>query len=1619
MDKSNFSKFIVRIPMSCNIKCVDHCLFTLADIAKLKILRTQWWDIQNKLLIELTKAAEKSTSLLPQEKLKWKISTTDLEVRSAILEANDPHLTRNSLCYIRDIPELFTLKRVPNDNKLIGRFIDIDQSTMGINVEAQKLLATLREGVKHCGIPIRKYVVPWTPHGIEEKGCKDYLTELGEAVEGDLIKGIDRALETLPAIDHTLEEISQHLRLCFTRAESFFGREELWQEGLRYFLEETRAEYPLIIFGKSGYVKTSLMSKIAVEIQRALSSLHKTPLLLVRFCGTSGQSMNSRGIMESICEHISRACKASYDKSDQYVDLINKFHHALQQGTYDKPLLVFIDSLDQLTDEDLGRSNIKWIPEMLPPHCFLVMSTLPDVGGSFQYLNDHTPIPDTNYLEVLQMSKLDAEVITKQWLSHTNRTLQPEQLDYLIKLSTTKQPDVYCSRTTHILSPLKLMLLLDITVQWKSYETIEQLSSRMQAYFEKGKNFEERKHAVSKQKLKCMSQDEINDYQENGCAHKADCTSMDSLIAGFFDTLEARHGKELVSYFCGLLSVCKQGLSESHLSDMLSCASPVMETVLQYHNPPIRRLPPVIMARLRHDISSYVVERGLYDGTVLAWFHRQFVENAKRLYLPQSENITDSDSLLEIKIKYATLIAKYFSNVLHSEYPGRALERQPFYWNGSQYGTSTFNHTVLVELPYALHCLTSIEKWVSITCNLHFIALCLAAGLGRETIKNFNIRITEPRGFFMRKHGCRNWEWKSNLLKGVEEGEYLPTIYGYSNFLSSNLADLQQYPFLILQYALNLPDHHVVYKDAQSQKLSDILPWATKEISSMCRYEHFTKVQSDSPCIHTLTDDSMGEITSIQVNKGAKVLVSGNSEGKVILWGVKNGQALYTLNLESTVSQIAICNDWHVSFSLVISTVQGVVHVFWVKEVESGLQVNKGLVWQAHLISGEKYGNEFRQVPMAISKEHTCMITSGSRNLQENDIVRELAVWDMGVLDSMDRGIYPKKVEKLLVVEGGNFIREEGFYENFSLIEMFPSGEHVCIAVERMGHSGNRDSLIVICRIRPCDKIFVSEKLADYPTYLSIIPKIRPDDNGWQLAITFNGQSMFQVIEFYRLEDLNGKILFQSQKYETKSLNQVLFLDYNCVIFNHGAGLIILNLESSNYGKMPPVYLPGHSHSITCIALATLFNFDLECRQGLIFTADSSSIKVLNRTKLIDFQSKSINDRCVHSGPVKTIAVASEVGVVATWACWSYENRTKTEVKFWDVHTALPLSIPSGDEIRGVREELRNHPDTANMGIAFSADGRILCCMNIKKDKVSVFVTENIHNSEPELTGSISLQSRSEPRDMECLTPARNILSISHDGSKLSVLLGTKRGYLIDIYDSGQKYDFTKLPIAGEMCGCKITPDGKYICILTTKLNLSDAGETYSSTVNITVYSCTEYDAIHISNDCLERFTEIATHEVSIALPGSSVILPGSLTENKLGSVTSHKCSVTALDFLADEKHLVMGFGNGKLQIYTMPHLISGPVFPAHKGTITRLCTSYHLGQQYIVSSSTDGWVKLWKYPHLSFVTAHHNGSPVTCISACFCKSVSTGNDVLSIQYGDSDGRLEILEVNLHKDYHD
>ncbi|XP_041349706.1 NACHT domain- and WD repeat-containing protein 1-like [Gigantopelta aegis] len=103
-------------------------------------------------------------------------------------------------------------------------------------------------------------------------------------------------------------------------------------------------------------------------------------------------------------------------------------------------------------------------------------------------------------------------------------------------------------------------------------------------------------------------------------------------INTLFEKIEKLHGKIFVSKALGYLTISKSGLSDSELEDVLSCDDDVLDELFTYWTPSIRRLPPLLLVRLKNELGNYLVDRGADGVRVFFWYHRLFLEAAKTRY---------------------------------------------------------------------------------------------------------------------------------------------------------------------------------------------------------------------------------------------------------------------------------------------------------------------------------------------------------------------------------------------------------------------------------------------------------------------------------------------------------------------------------------------------------------------------------------------------------------------------------------------------------------------------------------------------------------------------------------------------------------------------------------------------------------------------------------------------------------------------------------------------------------------------------------------------------------------------------------------------------------------------
>jgi NACHT domain- and WD repeat-containing protein len=325
----------------------------------------------------------------------------------------------------------------------------------------------------------------------------------------------------------------------------------------------------LAVIGEGGAGKTSLLAQAAEEARRDLPGAE----VLVRFIGATPTASEGRSLLRDVCAEIAaRYPGEPVTVPDDLKGCAELFARLLQRGTAARPLVLFLDALDQLPALDEAR-NLRWLPAELPPSARIVVSCLrgelePDLSRK---------VPPANRVALGAMTRAEGERLLETWLAAAGRTLQPAQRDRVL--------DGFEARGL----PLYLKLAFEEARGWRSEEPPPAL------------------------------QPEIPD-----------------LLRDLFARLsaETHHGPTLVSHALGHLAAARYGLTEDEILDVLSADPEVFGDFLarSYHQPPEPSLPVVVWARLYADLRPYLTERNAGGVPVFTFYHRQVGETVAATY---------------------------------------------------------------------------------------------------------------------------------------------------------------------------------------------------------------------------------------------------------------------------------------------------------------------------------------------------------------------------------------------------------------------------------------------------------------------------------------------------------------------------------------------------------------------------------------------------------------------------------------------------------------------------------------------------------------------------------------------------------------------------------------------------------------------------------------------------------------------------------------------------------------------------------------------------------------------------------------------------------------------------
>ncbi|XP_033638665.1 NACHT domain- and WD repeat-containing protein 1-like isoform X1 [Asterias rubens] len=624
------------------------------DKQKKQRARNQWFFVQIRLLKIMHRYMKEE-----DQRRDYCMSVTEKEVETGILGSpQDVH--GKVLSFKRFITDLHLHLQDYNARD----YINLHPMRPEVDLTSLEKIDDLREvqiTEKLKYTDIHEFTTEWHKDGINpssNRSHSQYLDKFANEFHDSLKVMIDSATSVNDRSSIVPEEnafywcVAPHVNFVQNCIKSFHGCSETLFSIKHYI--RSNAKHPLAIHGPSGSGKTSIVAK-AAELVRDWTKSEELAVI-VRFIGLTSDSHHIRKILTDICRQICHIYGQDASSiPEDYFGLMNDLENRFRAASSQRPLVIFLDALDQLSDENNAR-NLMWLPKNLPEHVHLVVTTVTieeEQHECFKVLKK--VLPEASLLPIPNLSPTDTSFILSHRLALKNRRLTSEQRSAVMKA---------CEENA---SPLFVTLAADEAARWNS-----QLTGR--ALFLPG--------------------------------------TLKKLVNHIIIRLESTYGEPLVRRTLGYITASQNGLSWSELEDLLSLDDAVMNDVVAQNGTSLRRLPPVLWCRLRAELEQYL-SLGVVDGCwTYRWLHREFFECATERYLKQRDKAPSYHSALSefFMGKWGNIKKPFPGNDGGAE---RFVDPMPLVWNHlfpNGESKPVNNLRKLNELPYHLLHSNQLDK---------------------------------------------------------------------------------------------------------------------------------------------------------------------------------------------------------------------------------------------------------------------------------------------------------------------------------------------------------------------------------------------------------------------------------------------------------------------------------------------------------------------------------------------------------------------------------------------------------------------------------------------------------------------------------------------------------------------------------------------------------------------------------------------------------------------------------------------------------------------------------------------------------------------------------------------
>jgi len=405
---------------------------------------------------------------------------------------------------------------------------------------------------------------------------------------------IEEQIKTVVDKDEIVLETKLHEEFKNRLTEHFQGRDDILQTIQNYLNSDTEKKV-LSLIGASGSGKSSVMAEVVKRNKKDQTTL------IYRFIGTTSRSSNIMSLLQSVCGQIAKEFgidaktlaregdeKAWYDMNG-LADILRK---CLALATAQKPILLFLDSLDQLSDTDNAKA-LYWLPRELPDHARMVVSAI-----SLTELV--AKLDATGKVELPVLPEKDAIDILKQWFKSINRTLTPKQHDLIINsFQKTKLP-------------IYLKLAFEKSKHWHGYDVAHQLQEDVAG--------------IIKDYFADLEEGHDKDFVTNVVCY---------LLCGRYQGLAETEILEILAFDEKYWNLFLEK-NPYHKQELIYLKKELEQEVNEQRG--YMKMPIAVWSRLFLDLEPFLTERDADGVPIITFFHRQFNEVLReRYHLPNPD----------------------------------------------------------------------------------------------------------------------------------------------------------------------------------------------------------------------------------------------------------------------------------------------------------------------------------------------------------------------------------------------------------------------------------------------------------------------------------------------------------------------------------------------------------------------------------------------------------------------------------------------------------------------------------------------------------------------------------------------------------------------------------------------------------------------------------------------------------------------------------------------------------------------------------------------------------------------------------------------------------------------